>query len=93
MMRDLLVFNHLSLAVRKMKEEVGPGMVILGSGSIVSQLAPDGLIDEYQLVVNPIVLGKGKSMFAGVPDKLAFELVNTRAFSNGNVLLRYRPAR
>jgi dihydrofolate reductase len=87
-----LVKGHIAPAVRKMKDEPGPDMVILGSGSIVAQLAAAGLIDEYQLAVNPIVLGAGKSMFAGVP-KLALNLVATRAFGNANVLLTYRPAR
>ncbi len=87
-----LAKDDIAAAVRKMKEEAGPGMVIIGSGSIVSQLAPEGLIDEYQLAVNPIVLGKGKSMFAGIAKRLNMELVNSRAFRNGNVLLTYRPA-
>ena len=88
-----LVKGDIAAAVQKLKEEPGPDMVILGSGSIVSQLAAAGLIDEFQLAVNPIVLGKGKSMFAGVPDRLALTLAATRAFGNGNVLLRYHPAR
>ncbi len=88
-----LVKGDIVAAVRKMKKQPGPGMVILGSGSIVAQLAPEGLIDEYQLVVNPIALGSGKSMFAGIPEKLALKLVNTRVFGNGTVLLRYRPER
>ena len=72
-----------------MKNEAGEGMVILGSGSIVSQLAQEGLIDSYQFVVNPTVLGKGRSMFEGVKDKMSLKLTKTRAFSNGNVFLSY----
>jgi dihydrofolate reductase len=64
-------------------------MVILGSGSIVSQLTQAGLIDEYQLVVNPVVLGKGKTMFEGVKEKVTLRLTKTRAFDNGNVVLSY----
>ena len=66
-------------------------MAIMGSGSIVSQLAQSGLIDEYQLVVNPIVIGKGRTMFEGVPERLIVKLTKTRAFENGNVLLCYEP--
>ena len=66
-------------------------MVILGSGSIVSQLASEGLIDEYQVVVNPIVLGQGRTMFDGVKEKLNLKLTKTRTFGNGNVVLCYQP--
>ena len=66
-----LLKGDLAAEIRKLKQEPGEGMVILGSGSIVSQLAPEGLIDAYQIVTNPIVLGKGRTMFAGVKEKLA----------------------
>jgi dihydrofolate reductase len=78
--------------IRRMKQESGKDMTILGSGSIVSQLAPHGLIDEYQIMVNPVVLGKGETMFEGIQDKLALKLTKTRIFGNGNVLLHYEPA-
>lgn len=86
-----LVKVDLAAEIRRMKEEPGEGLVILGSGSIVSQLAQENLIDAYQLVVNPVVLGSGRSMFDGVEKKLALKLTNTRAFGNGNVLLCYEP--
>lgn len=83
--------GNLVEEVRRMKKEPGEGIAILGSGSIVSQLAPEGLIDEYQLVVNPIVLGAGRTMFDGIPEKLPLRRTNVRAFGNGNVLLCYEP--
>src|SRR5262249_44743368 len=86
-----LVKGDLVSEVRKMKEEPGDGMAILGSGSIVSQLAPEGLIDEYQIVMNPVVLGKGRTMFDGVIEKLSLKLTKTRTFGNGKVFLRYEP--
>jgi dihydrofolate reductase len=86
-----LVKGDMAAEIRKMKNAPGAGMVILGSGSIVSQLSQAGLIDEYQMVVNPVVLGKGRTMFDGVPEKLALKLTGTRAFGNGNVLLCYEP--
>jgi len=84
-----LVKSNIAAEIRKMKQEPGEGMVILGSGSIVSQLAPEGLIDEYQIVVNNLVLGKGRTMFDGVKEKLPLKLTKTRTFGNGNVLLCY----
>jgi dihydrofolate reductase len=72
-----LVKGDMVAEVRRMKKESGEGMAILGSGSIVSQLAPEGLIDEYQVVVNPVVLGKGRTMFDGVKEKLNLKLTKT----------------
>jgi dihydrofolate reductase len=86
-----LIKDNLAEAVRKLKLEPGPGLVLMGSGSIIAQLAPQGVIDEYQIVVNPILLGAGRTMFEGVERKLKLQLTNTRTFENGNVLLSYEP--
>lgn len=67
-------------------------MAILGSGSLVSQLAQHGLIDEYQFVVAPVALGRGRPLFDGIQQKVTLKLLKTRIFGNGNVLLRYEPA-
>ena len=84
--------GDLATEVRKLKNEPGPGMAILGSGSIVAQLAGESLIDEYQVVVNSVVLGKGRTMFEGVKEKLSLRPTKTRTFGNGNVYLCYEPA-
>jgi dihydrofolate reductase len=86
-----LVKGGIVSEIRKMKKEPGKGMAILGSGSIVSQLAPEGLIDEYQIVVNPVVLGRGRTMFDGIEEKLNLKLTKTRTFGNGKVFLCYEP--
>jgi dihydrofolate reductase len=85
-----LMKGDLAAEVRKLKK-ADQDMVILGSGTIVSQLAQARLIDEYQLVMNPIVLGKGRTMFEGVKDRLTLKRTNTRNFKNGNVVLSYEP--
>ena len=87
-----LVREDLVSAVREMKKAPGPDMVILGSGSIVGQLAEAGLIDEFQVIVNPLVLGAGRTLFEGVRRRIPLRLLKTRAFSNGNVILYYEPA-
>jgi dihydrofolate reductase len=84
-----LVKGDIAAEIRKMKQEPGKGMAILGSGSIVSQLAPHGLIDEYQVVLNPVVLGQGRTMFDGVKEKLNLKLTRTRSFRSGKVFLCY----
>ena len=86
-----LVKVDLVGTVRQMKGEEGPDMAILGSGSIVMQLADAGLIDTFQVVVNPVALGAGKSLFAGLARQLDLVLTGTRVFKNGSVVLWHAP--
>ena len=84
-----LVKSDMLSEIRKLKQESGKDLTVLGSGSIVSQLAQERLIDEYQILLNPVVIGKGKTMFEGVKDRFSLKLTKTRVFGNGNVLLSY----
>jgi dihydrofolate reductase len=84
--------GDLATEIRRMKSEPGPGLLIMGSGEIVAQLTRAGLIDAYQLVVVPIVLGSGRTMFEGVTGKPRLKLTQTRTFSNGNVVMWYEKA-
>ena len=86
-----LVKGEIVSEIRKMKNESGPGMAILGSGSIVSQLAQENVIDEYQMIVDPVALGKGRSLFDGINAPLNLKLAKTRTFANGKVYLCYEP--
>lgn len=76
--------------VKKWKAQDGKPMAIFGSGEIVQEFTRLGLVDEYRLLLNPIILGKGKSMFKNV-DQVKLKLLSTRKFGNGNVLLTYTP--
>lgn len=87
-----LVKGDLVTEVTRLKEQSGPDLLILGSGSIVSQLAEARLIDEYQLVMCPVVLGKGRTLFETVQGRQSLTLTRSRAFTNGNVVLWYHPA-
>lgn len=84
------LLTNLADDVRRLKNEPGDDMVILGSGSIVSQLTQAGLIDEYQVVINPVLLGAGKTMFEGIDHAVGLKLTNSRTFKNGNVVLTYK---
>jgi dihydrofolate reductase len=75
--------------IARIKQTPGPDMTVLGSGTIVAQLAAAGLIDEVQLLVCPVVLGSGKSQFAGVSGKPWWTLSRSKAFKNGRVFLAY----
>jgi dihydrofolate reductase len=83
--------GDLTTEVRKLKQQPGPNMVIMGSGSVVAQLADAGLIDEYQIVLNPLVVGNGRTLFEGVKRKLPMKLAKSRVFGNGNIVLFYEP--
>jgi len=78
--------------IKKWKESEGGPMVIFGSGTIVQQMTNLDLIDEYRLMVNPIILGKGKAMFKDV-DQVKLKLLDSKTFGNGNILLYYQPLR
>lgn len=88
-----LVKGDPAAEMRKLKKAEGPGMVILGSGSIVALMAEAGLIDEYQIMIDPVALGHGTPLFSGIKGTLDLKLVATRAFKSGVVLLTYQPAR
>lgn len=86
-----LLKGDLVTEVRNLKNEDGPGIAILGSGSLVVPLAEAGLIDEFQVVINPVALGKGRSMFTGLDMTLQLKLTESKSFKNGKVFLRYQP--
>jgi dihydrofolate reductase len=75
--------------IARIKQTPGPDMTILGSGTIVAQLTAAELIDDVQLLVCPVLLGSGKSMFAGVTGKPRWTLSRSKTFKNGRVFLAY----
>jgi dihydrofolate reductase len=89
-----LAGRELVEEVRALKQEGDQDLLVMGSGSLVAQLTQAGLVDRYQLVVHPLVLGGERGLFEGVVDhRVALELVTSRPFGNGNVVLTYqRPA-
>lgn len=77
--------------IRKLKQTPGNDLTVLGSGSIITQFAAAGLIDDYQFMVDPVVLGEGSPTFQGLPEKLDLKLTQTKSFKSGVVLLCYQP--
>ncbi len=84
-----LVKENIEEEIRKMKRQPGKDMALLGSGNIVTQFAERGLIDEYRIMVNPLILGAGNPLFKGIKERMKLKLKKTRMFRNGNVLLCY----
>jgi len=84
--------GDMASEVRKIKQSPGKRIAILGSGAIVAQLAPLGLIDAFEIVLNPVAIGHGRSLFENIGDQLSLRLTGSRSFRNGNVLLCYEPS-
>ena len=85
-----LIRGEIAEEISKLKQQSGKDMVIYGSGSIVSTLTNLGLIDEYRIFINPVVLGSGKPLFKGIKDRLNLKLFKTKTFHSGVVLLHYQ---
>ncbi|RPD42888.1 dihydrofolate reductase family protein [Chitinophaga barathri] len=85
-----IIKDNIGEEIKKLKKD--KSLTILGSGSIVTQLSDLGLIDQYQLMIDPVALGEGRSIFTGMQKKLDLKLVDHRVFKSGTVLLTYEPA-
>ena len=86
-----LIKGDLAKEMRRLKSEPGTDMVILGSGNLVAQLAAAGLVDEFQVVVVPVAIGGGRTMFEGMKSRMNLTLLRSRTFKNGNVFMCYAP--
>jgi dihydrofolate reductase len=87
-----LVKENISDEIVKLKRQPGKDLIIFGSSDLSASLTQAGLIEEYRLMVSPVILGSGKTILHGLPSHLELKLLKTRMFRNGNVLLYYQPA-
>jgi len=83
--------RNVKETVVKLKQQPGKDMVILGSGSIVSAFTQMGIIDEYRIIINPVILGAGKIQFSESLDKKTLKLTDVQRFSSGVIVLYYQP--
>jgi dihydrofolate reductase len=88
-----LIKGDLAEEISRLKQEAGQDVLIFGSGELVHTLHERDLIDEYRLMIFPIVLGSGKRLFPGGNEKKVLKLVETRTLGSGVVLLTYQPAK
>ena len=86
-----IVRTGITGEIHKLKQEEGKNILVHAGVSFPAHLASLGLIDEYRIVVYPIVLGEGQRLFEGInlPEKLQLKLVESTVFKSGAVLLRY----
>lgn len=88
-----LVKENITEEILKLKQQPGKDIFIFGSSDLSLTFIKHGLIDEYRIIVNPVVLGSGKPLFKGIDSRLNLKLIKTRTFKSGNVLLYYEPAK
>lgn len=86
-----LIKDNVIEKITELKQQPGKDIAIFGSNNLCVSLIPAGLIDEFRIMVNPVAIGKGNSLFAGTREKLDLRLIKVREFASGNVLLCYRP--
>jgi dihydrofolate reductase len=86
-----LISNDVAAEVRKLKEQEGKGISLLGSPTLVRSLLPEGIIDELSVFLCPIVVGKGKRLFGEPIGELPLRLTDSRVLKTGAVALTYAP--
>ncbi len=86
-----LVKENIVEEVRRLKAQPGKDIFIFGSSDLSLTLIRHDLIDEFRILVNPLLLGSGTPLFKGLQERLPLRLLKTRTFRNGNILLCYQP--
>ena len=87
-----LVKEDAGKEIDNLKRQGGKDIAIFGSASLASGLIKEGLIDEFRIILNPVVLGKGRPLFGNIETKTNLRLERMKSFKSGNVLLYYTPA-
>jgi dihydrofolate reductase len=86
-----LIRDDVTEALTTLKQQPGKDVAILGSSDLTVNLVRMGLVDEVRIMVNPVVLGAGRSVFRTAGGRIGLKLLRSRAFTSGNVLLYYEP--
>ena len=85
-----LIREHITDEIIKLKQQPGKDIVIFGSGTIVSELTALKLIDEYRLIVNPVILSSGNPLFKSINEKVNLRLINMKVLDSGSVIMYYQ---
>lgn len=86
-----IIRDNMVEQIRQLKQQPGNDLTLLGSGSILTQFADHGLIDEYQIMLDPVAIGQGTPIFNNLIRPLDLKLSMSRVFKSGVVLLHYQP--
>lgn len=87
-----IIDGNVAEEVAALKQEDGQDILVNGSGELVDTLVEYDLVDEYRLMVHPVVQGSGKRLFGGAIEPTTMRLVDTEPFDSGVVVLTYEPS-
>ena len=87
-----LVASNIEEEVSRLKTQMGKDMVIFGSAMLASSLLQWGLIDEYRVILQPVLLGSGSPLFRDITERIRMKLISAKSFGSGVVLLSYQKA-
>lgn len=85
-----LIHENVVEVVKKLKQQEGGDMVIFGGANLVQSFTNLGLIDEYRLIVDPVILGSGKALLKNVEKRYNLRLLDTKRYKSGAVVLHYQ---
>ncbi|HEX5149938.1 MAG TPA: dihydrofolate reductase family protein [Parafilimonas sp.] len=85
-----IIREHITDEIIQLKQQPGKDMVIFGSGTIVSELTHLKHIDEYRLVIVPVILGNGNPLFKSINERVNLKLINMKILDSGSVIIYYR---
>lgn len=86
----IVIKRKIEDEIKRLKQQQGGNMVIFGSGTLVSELTQSRLIDEYRLIVCPVILGNGNPLFKSLNERYNLKLISVKQLNSGAVILTYQ---
>ena len=86
-----LITKDVHRELSRLKQQPGKDLLVLGSSGLTASLIDMGLLDQLRIIVNPVVLGEGRSVLGTTQQRAKLKLLENRTFRSGNVLLTYQP--
>jgi dihydrofolate reductase len=90
---EIVPSDDVPAAIAALKQQAGSDLLVAGSRQLVQTLAQHDLVDEYRLMVHPIVLGSGKHLFDGIETPFTLRLTDSKVLATGSLILTYAPVR
>ena len=87
----ILIKDNIAAEVSRLKRQPGRDLLLICGPELLSTLVGLGLVEEFRILVRPMVLGRGKALFGDIPERLQLKLVSTRVFESGVVVHHYQP--